>query len=83
MILETTTSKLRARKEIEEDEDVWQTHDMMEKILLELQVCKERIDDLMNNSGWDSAMFDVEIDLKAKFDKVQVKVREAWKAMEP
>jgi hypothetical protein len=53
----------------------------MEKILLELQVCKSQIDDLMSDSGWDTAMFDVEVDLKVKFDKTQVRVREAWRAV--
>lgn len=73
--------KIRSRKEIIQDEDLQWTQDLMEKILLELQVCKSQIDDLMSDSGWDTAMFDVEVDLKVKFDKTQVRVREAWRAV--
>jgi hypothetical protein len=75
-------NKIRTRSEIESDEDIETTQSMMETILMELQVCKARVDDIINDSGWDACYFDVEIDLKVKFDKTQVKVREAWKAME-
>ena len=67
----------------EDDEDIQTTNTLMQKILLELQQSKARIDALMNESGWDSAFFDVDINLSVKFGKEKVQVREKWRAVEP
>ena len=71
------------REEIQESSDHWMTHKMMAEIYEELLICKELIDDKMNHSGWDSSYFDVDVDLRVRFDKSTVRVHEAWKAMEP
>lgn len=73
----------RGDDEIKKDDDYWQTQNLISAIHSELLLTKVKIDDLINSSGWDAAFFDVDIDLKVRFDKSTVKVREAWKAIEP
>jgi len=73
----------RSAKEITDDLDYYQTHEMMNTILGQLLICKEKIDDIMNSSGWDTAFFPVAITLKVKFDEVTVEVCDAWEALEP
>jgi len=74
--------KTRSIEEITDDCDYWQTQDMMNAILGELLIVKEKIDDLMNSSGWDSAFFPVDIILRVKFGDVAVEIHDGWEAME-
>ena len=81
--VEIPTRHTPTRDEIQEDSDYWMTNDMMNRIHGELLICKTLIDDIMEHSGWDAAYFNVEIDLKVRFDNSTVRVREAWRKMEP
>jgi len=81
--IEVPTRHIPTREEITESMDYWQTNDMMNKIYGELLICKQLIDDIMDHSGWDTAYFDVDIDLKVKFGHNTVRVNEEWKALEP
>jgi len=75
--------KTRADRDIIEDSDYCQTRDMMNAIVGELLLTKEKIDDLMNSSGWDSAYFPVDITLRVKFGYITVEVCDGWEAIEP
>jgi len=76
------TRHISTREEIQNDSDHWMTHELMSEIHEELLICKALIDDKMNHSGWDSAYFDVDIDLKVKFGESTVRVHESWEALE-
>lgn len=54
---------------------------MMSKILAHLQICRERVDQEFDGSGYDAAFFDVEITLKVKFGDLVVGVCDEWEAM--
>ena len=80
---ESTRLKHRSDEEITDGSDYYQTNDLINTIHGELLLTKEKIDDLLNNSGWDAAFFDVDIDLKVCFDKSTVRIRDKWRAIEP
>jgi len=82
-MVEENSFEIRSDEEITENSDHWQTYQMMSAVLRQLLICKEKVDDIMNDSGWDAAYFDVEISLKVKFGGVVVEVGEGWEALEP
>jgi len=81
--VDVPTRHVPTREEIRNDAEHWMTHELISEIHEELLICKALIDDKMNHSGWDSAYFDVDIELKVRFGESTVRVHEGWEALEP
>ena len=56
--------------------------DMMADILRCLARCREEIDEVFLTHGYDSAYFDVDINMRVSIDDITVDVSESWEKME-
>lgn len=56
--------------------------EMMGDMLKCLARCREEIDEVFHTHGYDSAYFDIDINLSIGVDDTTVKVSERWERME-
>ncbi len=54
---------------------------MCKDILSLLHQCKEEIFEIFHKHGYDSAYYDVTIDLRVQIDEVNLNIKEKWESL--